>query len=104
MRVLNKIGAAGLLLAGLLVATVALTAEAAPPPGPHGAPEPDMLGVHWVRGKAPPFGGGSSADPHLLYHGGPVMEVGTEVRAIFWGSTWTPGDAKITALGSFYAN
>jgi hypothetical protein len=104
MRVFNKIGAMGLGVVGLLLVSLALSAEAAPPPGPHGAPEPAMLGVHWARGNAPPFGGGSSADPHLLYHGGPVMETGTEVRAIFWGTTWTPADAKINALGSFYSN
>src|SRR4051812_32781994 len=106
MRVVNRIGAMFLMVsvAGFLIASVSLSAEAAPPTGPHGAPEPEMLGVHWARGNAPPFGGGSSANPHLVYHGGPVMATGTEVQAIFWGTTWTPTDAKITALGSFYSN
>jgi hypothetical protein len=74
--------------------------EAAPPPGPHGAPEPEMLGIHWARGNAPPFGGGS--DPHLDYHGGPVMDGGTVVHPIYWGTSWTSANEKIGALASFY--
>src|SRR5690349_1378723 len=76
-------------------------AQAAPPPGPHGKPEPEMLGAHWAKGQIPAFG--RKGTQLLTYHGGPVMGGGTEVRPIFWGSSW-PDDtqAKQLWLADFY--
>jgi len=85
----------------------------------HGRPElattePPMLGLHWARGAepeaklqhAPPFGGGGSS-PNITYHGGPVMNSGTLVEAIFWGPKWSistfAGD-KVAGINTFYTN
>ena len=100
-KFLSALGIFGLLT---LLAASGAGVEAAPPPGPHGAPEPSMLGIHWSKGHAPPFGGGGS-DPHLVFHNGPVMANGTEVTPIFWGSSWPSlaGD-KISGLADFYGH
>jgi len=43
----------------------------------------------------------------LLYHGGPVQSSGTQVRAIYWGSSWSnatfKGD-KISGLDTIYSS
>src|SRR5215510_6322315 len=68
----------------------------------HGSPEPRAAGIHWAK-DAKPGGGGGASDPHLIYHGGPIMAAGAvPVEPIFWGTSWsTPGD-KITGVQSFY--
>ena len=94
---------------GLLVLT-ALTAGvigsrdalAAPPPGPHGKPEPDMLGTHWAKDHAPPFGRGGTQ--LLSYHGGAVMSSGIQVQPIYWGTSWSSDtQAKANLLAAFYS-
>jgi hypothetical protein len=77
------------------------TAAAQGPVGPHGAPEPPMLGIHWARGQG---GGSTSSSPNLNYHSSPVMDVGTVVQPIFWGTSWPTyvGD-KVSGMDSFYA-
>jgi hypothetical protein len=66
-------------------------------------PEPPMAGIHWSRDEAGSHQGGG--DPHLLYHGGPVMTAGAYVEPIFWGTSWSnssfAGD-KISGIQSFY--
>src|ERR1041385_7794999 len=75
--------------------------DAAPPPGPHGQPEPDMLGVHWAKDHAPPRGHFST--PLLSYHGGPVMASGTQVQPIYWGTSWSSDtQSKVALLAAFY--
>ena len=75
----------------------ARTADAGGPDGPHGKPEPPMLGVHYARGQqAKPAAGKPS--PLLAYRGGDVITTTLDVTPIYWGSGWsTPGD-KITGL------
>ena len=66
-----------------------------------GRPEPGAAGVHWARGQAKPGGGGG--DPNLVWHGG-VVQHGTAVQAIFWGTSWaSSGSDKISGMDSFYS-
>jgi hypothetical protein len=77
-------------------AMCAAVAQAAPEPGPNpGA----MSGLVKVKGDA----GRKSSSPNLLYHGGPVMTGGAAVTAIFWGTSWSPRDATVAGVGSFYS-
>jgi len=87
----------------------AVTLSAQDPQSGHGKPEPrdaepQMAGVHWAKGQAPPSGGAPSS-PNLSWHGGPIMDIAV-VQPIFWGSSWSnasfTGD-KITGLDTFYA-
>jgi hypothetical protein len=96
-------------LALVTVGTVVLSgiADAQQPTGPVGAPEPPMLGVHWARdanpGQAHKPGSRVAKSPNLSYHGGPVMNAGTVVVPIYWGTSWAPsGDPKITGMSTFY--
>ncbi|MFA7248857.1 MAG: hypothetical protein WC273_04430 [Dehalococcoidia bacterium] len=77
-------------------------AEAQQPPGPHGRPEPEMLGIHWARGGGAPSSGKPS--PLLTYHNGPILPAAT-VSPIFWGAKFGTdflGD-KQSGLNLFYA-
>jgi hypothetical protein len=65
-------------------------------------PEPPMLGKHVPRGQEKKAAGAASVQSNLLNHGGPVMTTGAVVRAIYWGSTWSPSNAKVAGLGTFY--
>jgi hypothetical protein len=67
----------------------------------HGAPEPPMAGIQWAKGQGPSKSARPTSSPNLLYHGGPVQH-GVAVQSIFWGSSWTSGDAKIAAMDTFY--
>jgi len=60
--------------------------------------EPPMAGIHWARGEAH-----VSSSPDLIYHGGPVMTAGAHVEPIFWGTTWTAADAKVSGMQTFYS-
>jgi hypothetical protein len=68
------------------------------------APEPPMAGIHWARDHAPARPRPGS--PNLVYHGGPVMNIGVYVEPIYWGSSWNTSSFvadKKTGLMSFYA-
>ena len=39
--------------------------------------------------------------PLMTYHGGKIMPT-ANIQSIFWGSSWTSSDPKITGLDSFY--
>src|SRR4051794_33935978 len=94
---LGIFAASACLLGSLAVNQDAL---ASPPPGPHGKPEPDMLGTHWAKDHTPPFARGTQV---LNYHGGPVMSTGIQVQPIYWGQSWaTDAQSKRTWLGTFY--
>jgi hypothetical protein len=64
-------------------------------------PEPPMMGKHLAKGLANP-GGGAAQSPNLIYHNGGIMPQGAAVRAIFWGSSWASGNAKVGGIDSFY--
>ncbi len=61
--------------------------------------EPPMLGLHMAKGAQTHARRTSS--PNLIYHNGPVQH-GTTVQSIFWGSSWSSSDPKISAMESFY--
>jgi len=65
-------------------------------------PEPPMLGKHLAKGQAKPDTGAGRRSPNLVYHSGPVMTSGAVVRTIFWGTSWTAADPKVTGLATFY--
>jgi hypothetical protein len=64
-------------------------------------PEPPMLGIHWARGHANPFGFGGG-NPDMTYHKGTILGT-TVTQSIFWGTSWPSysGD-KISGLESWY--
>ncbi len=71
-----------------------------------GQPEPPMLGVQNARdGKPSGGGGGGGGSPDLVYHSGQLQTAGTQVTAIYWGTSWASasyaGD-KISGLDLFY--
>src|SRR5437660_866164 len=87
----------------VIVGLAATSAQAAPPPGPHGQPEPDMLGVHWAKDHTPPpfAHGGTSL---LSFHGGGVMTAGIQVQPIYWGTGWSSdAQSKSVWLAAFYS-
>ena len=59
----------------------------------------DARGVVHPHGGARPSGG--SGDPNLVWHHGAIL-TDSVVKAIFWGSSWTPSDDKIKGLDRFY--
>ena len=74
----------------------------------HGNPEPPIAGIHWARGQAPDHGargGGASASPNVIWHGGDIMFT-ADTTAIFWGQSWA-NDAfksdKVSGLDAFYS-
>ena len=59
----------------------------------------DAQGIVHARGQAHVAKPRSS--PNLLFHGGQILN-GSVVQSIFWGSSWTDSDDKVTGLDSFY--
>jgi hypothetical protein len=47
-------------------------------------------------------GPGAKPTPNLTNHGGPIL-TSSRVTAIFWGTSWTATDAKVTGLDTFYS-
>jgi hypothetical protein len=60
----------------------------------------DAQGIVHARGQAP-VGKGRSL-PNLLYHNGTILN-SSVVEAIFWGSSWTETNGKVTGLDGFYS-
>jgi len=79
----------------LLLALIGMSTAAAQA----AAPPPTANAHALVKGDARAKRGSS---PNLIYHGGPVMTAGTAVTAIFWGTSWSTSDTKISWLGKFY--
>ena len=62
--------------------------------------EDRVAGIHFAKGAA----GGhprTTSSPNMLYHNGPIMPA-ANVTAIYWGTTWSPTDEKITGMDVFY--
>jgi hypothetical protein len=78
-----------------------VSSTSAPLDAAPGKADPPMRGIVWARGTQAAAPGGQS--PDLIYHGGLVMTGGAYVEAIFWGPSWTPGDEKSNAMGTFYS-
>jgi hypothetical protein len=62
-------------------------------------PEPPMLGQHWAKGGAPPFQGPKS--PDMTSHGGDIM-TDTVTAAIFWGTSWSATNYKVSGMDDWY--
>jgi hypothetical protein len=94
------------LVAVLFAAVAALAAIAAATAGAQGPSlnAADMAGVVWDRGQAV---AAAHANAHksgklLSYHGGPVQTSTTQVFPIFWGTSWSTSNAKVTGIDGFY--
>ena len=65
-----------------------------------GQPEPPVLGIHWARGVRPPHNASSS--PDMIWHSGAIMPTAA-TATIFWGSSWTTSNYKVTGMDSWYS-
>jgi hypothetical protein len=61
----------------------------------------DAQGIVHARGQAQAAKGGRTL-PNLLYHNGAILD-SSEITAIYWGSSWTASDGKVTGLDTFYS-
>ena len=59
-------------------------------------------GLAHSRGQAHGGHGGGGGTPLLTFHGGQIM-TSAAVTPIFWGTSWSAGNATIQGLGQFYA-
>lgn len=74
----------------------------------NGRQEPPMLGIHWARG-FDPLARANQALNHasakrtvnMTYHGGKIMP-SANVQAVYWGTSWTSSNYKISGLQSWY--
>ena len=94
----SLVGLTAIAACATLAAAAATAALADPPPALFAGGTNGIVFVHGA-GHGKPNRGGAP----LVYHNGPVMTSGAEVKSIFWGSSWSAnaGD-KITGLDSFY--
>jgi hypothetical protein len=61
--------------------------------------EPPLMRVHWAREFAKTARRNNS--PNMLWHNGAIMN-SSAVTVIYWGSSWTSSDPKVSGLQSFY--
>ncbi|MDP9261992.1 MAG: hypothetical protein M3O89_08490 [Actinomycetota bacterium] len=88
------------LLLASTIAVVALAVSAADAAGPSINAGP-QAGIVWTHGLTNAAGHARhTSSPNLIYHGGPVMTLPTEVYPIFWGTSFTNG--VISGIDSFY--
>jgi hypothetical protein len=69
---------------------------------------PPMLGIHWTRDFDPHARASNEAkaarpnrSPNMTYHGGKIMPTAT-TEAIFWGTSWTETNDKVTGMDTWY--
>lgn len=58
------------------------------------------MGIHWAREFSRPAGHQQS--PDMTWHGGEIL-LSSWVTPIYWGTSWTSNDPKISELQLFYA-
>jgi len=63
------------------------------------AQEPPLMGAHWAREFA--HTARPRRSPDMLWHNGAIM-TSSAVTAIYWGTSWTSADPKVSGLQSFY--
>ena len=63
------------------------------------AHEPPLMGAHWAREFA--HTARHSNSPDMLWHNGAIMN-SSAVTVIYWGSSWTSSNPKVSGLESFY--
>lgn len=61
--------------------------------------EPPLMGIHWARGFAHNANARRSAN--MTWHNGAIMN-SSAVTAIYWGTSWTSANPKVSGLESFY--
>ena len=59
--------------------------------------EPPLMGIHWVRELSRLRT--NSAD--MIFHNGSIM-TSSAITPIYWGTSWTSSNAKVSGLQSFY--
>jgi hypothetical protein len=80
----------------ILLSSFALAQDAQ---GQKGKPEPPYLGVHWARGVRPSQNAPTS--PDMTWHSGAIMPTAV-TASIFWGTSWTTTNYKVTGMDSWY--
>src|SRR5579864_5766385 len=63
-------------------------------------PEPPALGLHWAKGFAH-TAAGAHRSPNMTWHNGAIIN-SSAVTAIYWGTSWTTSDPKISGLDTWY--
>jgi hypothetical protein len=63
------------------------------------AHEPPLMGVHWAREFS--HAARHNSSPNMLWHSGAIMN-SSAVTVIYWGTSWTSSNPKISGLDSFY--
>jgi hypothetical protein len=94
----SAIGVAALAACVAFAAIAATAALADPPPALFAGGTNGIVFAHGAHGN--PHHG---SDPQLTYHGGAVMANGADVTPIFWGSSWTGTNTKVTGIDTFYS-
>ena len=83
-------------LGAVLFASQLLTAQEATT----ARPEPPALGLHWAKGFAH-NNAGAHRSPNMTWHNGAIIN-SSAVTAIYWGTSWTLSDPKISGLDTWY--
>lgn len=63
------------------------------------AHEPPLMGIHWAREFA--HTAHRTSNPDMLWHNGAIMN-SSAVTAIYWGTSWTSANPKVSGLQVFY--
>jgi len=63
-------------------------------------PEPPALGLHWAKGAAH-VAGAHRSSANMTWHNGAIIN-SSAVTAIYWGTSWTLSDPKISGLDTYY--
>jgi len=61
--------------------------------------EPPLMGAHWAREFA--HAARTRKSPNMIWHNGSIMP-SSAVTVIYWGTSWTSSNAKVSGLQSFY--
>jgi len=105
----RKLGTTAVLVLVAAAVMLAVPAQAGTgrPPSPHASSElAPRIVAGAAHGLVRPHGAkaptaSARRSPLMTYHGGVIMPE-SFVKAIFWGTTWSATDAKITGIDSFY--
>ena len=61
--------------------------------------EPPLMGIHWAREFA--HTAPRHRSPNMIWHNGAIMN-SSAITAIYWGTSWTSSNTKVSGLQSFY--
>src|SRR6476620_8136225 len=97
----SAIGSAAIAACAALAAAAATAALADPPPALFAGGTQGVVFVHGAHGAGNPHK--TTRSPQLVYHSGEVMANGAAVTPIFWGSSWSDTNDKVTGIDTFYS-